>query len=76
MGITFKNTKQLDQIIEERQQIVISEEERLKSIDMTSMRIDWLFQVIEHKESFKEEYINRCVTEIKELLITRNCKRT
>ena len=76
MGITLKNTKQLDQIIGERQQIAMSEDERLKSIDMTSIRIDWLFQVIENKESFKEEYINRCVAEIEELLITRNCKRT
>lgn len=51
----------------------MSEEERLKSIDMTSMRIDWLFQVIENKEFFKEEYINRCIAELEELLITGYC---
>lgn len=62
--------EQLEQVARQLQQRVMAAEGRLMSIDLTSIRLNWLFKVIEHKEFFKEEYVNKCVAEIKDLLNT------
>lgn len=62
--------EQLEQVARQLQQRVMAAEGRLMSIDLTSIRLNWLFKVIEHKEFFKEDYVSKCVTEIEDLLTT------
>ena len=60
--------EQLEQAAMQLQQRVIMAEGRLRSIDMVSMRLTWLFKVLENKEVFPSEFINKCSEEVVELL--------
>lgn len=60
--------EQLEQTALQLQQRVIMAEGRLRSIDMASMRLTWLFKVLENKEVFPSEFINKCSEEVVELL--------
>lgn len=60
--------EQLEQLAMQMQQRLMMAENRLRSIDFASMRLTWLFKVIENKDSFSEEFINKSSKEIEELL--------
>lgn len=60
--------EQLEQTALQLQQRVIMAEGRLRSIDMASMRLTWLFKVLENKETFPPEFINKCSEEVVGLL--------
>lgn len=60
--------EQLEQAAMQLQQRLMMAENRLRSIDFASMRLTWLFKVIENKDSFSEEFINKSSKEIEELL--------
>lgn len=60
--------EQLEQAAMQLQQRLMMAENKLRSIDFASMRLTWLFKVLENKESFLAEFINKCTKEIKELL--------
>jgi hypothetical protein len=50
------------------QQRVRMAENKLRSIDFTSIRLNWLFKVLENKESFDAEFVAKCTTEVQDLL--------
>lgn len=60
--------EQLEQAAMQLQQRLMMAENKLRSIDFASMRLTWLFKVIENKDSFSEEFINKSSKEIEELL--------
>lgn len=60
--------EQLEQAAMQLQQRLIMVENKLRSIDFASMRLTWLFKVIENKDSFSMEFLNKCSDEIKTLL--------
>lgn len=60
--------EQLEQAAMQLQQRLMMAENKLRSIDFASMRLTWLFKVIENKNSFSEEFINKSSKEIEELL--------
>lgn len=60
--------EQLEQTALQLQQRVIMAEGRLRSIDMVSMRLTWLFKALENKETFPSEFISKCSEEVVELL--------
>lgn len=60
--------EQLEQAAMQLQQRLIMVENKLRSIDFASMRLTWLFKVIENKGSFSMEFIDKCADEIKNLL--------
>lgn len=43
-------------------------EMQLKSINMTTLRLNYLFKVVENKDAFNTEFVINCVTEIEDLL--------
>lgn len=70
-----KNTKstkltyeQLEQTAMQLQQRLMIAESKLQSIDFASMRLTWLFKVIENKSSFSVEYTDKCIKEIEDIL--------
>ncbi len=60
--------EQLEEAALQLQQRVIMVENKLKSIDFVSMRLAWLFKVIENQGSFTQEFVNKCVKEAEGLL--------
>lgn len=60
--------EQLEQVAMQLQQRVMMAEGKLRSIDMASMRLAWLFKVLENKETFPSEFVDKCLEEIKDLL--------
>lgn len=43
-------------------------EMQLKSINMTTLRLNYLFKVVENKDAFNTEFVVKCATEIEDLL--------
>lgn len=43
-------------------------EMQLKSINMTTLRLNYLFKVVENKDAFNTEFVVKCTTEIEDLL--------
>lgn len=60
--------EKLEQAAMQLQQRLMIAENRLKSIDFASMRLTWLFRVIENKDAFTPEFVNKCSEEVQELL--------
>lgn len=60
--------EQLEQAAMQLQQRLMMAETRLKSIDFATMRLTWLFKVIENKSSFSAEYVDKCSKEIESIL--------
>lgn len=60
--------EQLEQAVMHLKQRAMISESKLKSIDFASMRLTWLFKVLENKYSFPAEFINKCAKEVEELL--------
>lgn len=61
--------KQLEQVAVQLQQKLAMAESRLNNIDFASMRLTWLFRVIENKkEEFSKEFVSKCVKEIEDIL--------
>lgn len=60
--------EQLEQAAMQMQQRLMMVENKLRSIDFASMRLTWLFKVIENKDSFSEEFIIKSSKEIEEIL--------
>lgn len=51
-------------------------ENKLRSIDMTSVRLSYLLKVVEIKDVFSEEFIARCSKEIEDLLTLEEAEET
>lgn len=60
--------EQLEQAAMQLQQRLMMAENRLRGIDFASMRLTWLFKVIENKAVFSEDFVNKSVKEVEELL--------
>ena len=60
--------EKLEQAAMQLQQRLMMAESRLRSIDFASMRLTWLFRVIENKGAFTPEFVNKCSEEVQELL--------
>ena len=61
--------EQLEQVAVQLQQKLAMAESRLNNIDFASMRLTWLFRVIENKKGeFSKEFIDKCVKEIEDIL--------
>lgn len=43
-------------------------EMQLKSINMTTLRLNYLFKIVENKDAFNTEFVVKCTTEIEDLL--------
>lgn len=43
-------------------------EQKLRSFDMVSIRLNYLFKVLEVKDVFEYEFIEKCAKEVEELL--------
>lgn len=60
--------EQLEQAVMQFQQRLMMAENKLRTIDFASMRLTWLFKVIENKDSFSAEYVNQCAKEVEDIL--------
>ena len=59
---------QVKMVASQLQQRCVMLENKLRSIDLTAMRLKFLFQILENKACFPKEYIAKCADEIKELM--------
>lgn len=60
--------EQLESTAIQFQQRCANLEMQLKSINMTTLRLNYLFKVLENKDAFNTEFIVKCATEVEELL--------
>ncbi len=60
--------EQLEQTVIQLQQSLMTANNKLRSIDYVSLRLTWLFKVIENAKMFDKEFCNKCAEEIKDLL--------
>lgn len=69
--------EQLEKIALEMQQRCLMAENRLKAINFTATRLDYLFKVIQYEDTFNVDFVEKCVREIEELLtLEENTKET
>lgn len=60
--------EQLEQLVVKLQQRLTMTEMKLRNIDFASLRLTWLFKVIENKDMFSVEFLNKCTEEIENIL--------
>ena len=60
--------EQLENVAKQLQQRVMMAENRLRGIDYASMRLTWLFKVLENKSAFPAEFVDKCSKEGVDLL--------
>lgn len=60
--------EQLENVAIQLQQRLMTAENKLKTIDFASVRLTWLFKVIENKEQFSPVFVEKCTTEVENLL--------
>lgn len=60
--------EQLVQVANTLQHKLIEAESKLKSIDFATVRLNFLFKVLEVKESFSASFIEKCTKEVEELM--------
>lgn len=60
--------EQLEQIAVQLQQRLMIAENKLKNIDFASMRLNWLFKVLENDKNFNVEFVDKCSEEIANIL--------
>lgn len=61
---------ELEKLALQLQQRLIESESKLKEIRFVEIRLSWLFKVLEYKGnvSFDEEFLNKVIKEIEEIL--------
>jgi hypothetical protein len=60
--------EKLEEVAVQLQQRCAMLENKLRSIDLISIRLNYLFKVLDYKSSFSLEFINKCSDEIEEIL--------
>lgn len=60
--------EQLEQIAQVLQQKYLQAENNIRAINMTSIRLDYLFKVLDKAQYFSEEFINKCAKEIEDIV--------
>lgn len=69
---TTENNKpsyeQLEQIALQLQQKALQAEARLRAINLTTMRLEYLFKVLDRAKFFPDQFVNDCSTEIVDFL--------
>lgn len=68
--------EQLEQAAMQLQQRLMMAESRLRGIDFASVRLTWLFKVIENKGAFPAEFFSKCAKEVEDLLTIENLPTT
>jgi hypothetical protein len=68
-----KETKELDyeqlkRAAAQLQQRAMAAENKLRSIDFASIRLNWLFKVLENDVAFPAEFVGKCAVEIQDIL--------
>jgi hypothetical protein len=64
--------EELNRTAAQLQQRVITAENKLRSIDYASFRLNWLFKVLEYKDSFNSTFTDKCASEIEDILTVDN----
>ncbi len=69
---TTKNNKlsyeQLEKIALQLQQKLMQANERLSQINLTTLRLDYLFRVVDRADKFPKEFVDKSVEEVINLL--------
>lgn len=60
--------EELEGVALQLQQRCMIVENKLRAIDATSTRLNYLFKVMEFSDMFTEDFVDKCCTEIEELL--------
>lgn len=60
--------EELEGVAVQLQQRCMMLENKIRAIDVTSTRLNYLFKVMEFSDMFTEEFVDKCCTEIEELL--------
>lgn len=68
--------EKLEEAAVQLQQRCVMLENKLRSIDMVSVRLSYLLKVVEIKDVFSEEFIARCSKEIEDLLTLEEAEET
>lgn len=66
--------EELTNVAVQMQQRAMAAEQKLHNIDMTNMRLHYLFEVIRYsnKEVFTQEFIEKCAKEIEDILTIKD----
>ena len=68
--------ERLEEAAVQLQQRCVMLENKLRSIDMVSVRLNYLLKVVEIKGVFSEEFIAKCSKEIEDLLTLEEIEET
>lgn len=60
--------EQLEQIAQVLQQKYLQAENNIRAINMTSIRLDYLFKVLDKAQYFSEEFVKKCAKEIEDIV--------
>ena len=64
--------EQLEAAAIQLQRRALVAEEKLRTLDAVTMRLNWLFKVVDNEAAFSQEFVEKCVKEIEDLLTIEN----
>lgn len=59
---------ELEKVAKDMQERLFLAERKLNSIDFATVRLTWLFKVLDNYDKFSSEFKTKCVKEVEELL--------
>lgn len=68
--------EQLENAAVQLQQRLLIAENKIRNINFTSLRLDWLFKVLENKYSFEDKFLAKCSKEIEDILTLEDTEET
>lgn len=68
--------EELEKVAVQLQQRCAMLEDRLRSIDMASVRMNFLLRVLEVKNGFSEDFLTKCGKEVEEMLTIEEPEET
>lgn len=67
--------EQLEKVAAQLQQQCMMYEQKLRLIDMTATRLNYLFKVLEYEMCFNRDFVNKCTEEIQSILTIEEDKK-
>lgn len=60
--------EELKNVAVQLQQRCMNLENKLRSIEVASVRLNYLFKIVKYKESFSNDFVLNCIKEIEDLI--------
>lgn len=68
--------EELEKVAVTLQNKVVALEKQIRALNLTALRLDFMFRVLNVKDSFGSEFVKKCALEVQELLTIKEDKES